>query len=250
MVTVHASAGSAVLRAAVEAARPFPGMKVLALTVITSMAQEDMNEVGVTGRVLDQVVRLARLAVAAGCQGIVASAQEAARLREVLPSDFLVVTPGTQLSGEAETDQKRTSTPVEAMALGATHLVMGRAISRSTNPRMIFESVCAEMSASKEEAKVRVVPPAADGRDGQLSRRSISRCLSNLDRSPSGLLRLDGARTCFVALLWLGILAASRWVARQWEKVTPATCVGLLSRPSGPTMRVLPVGRVAASTPK
>jgi orotidine-5'-phosphate decarboxylase len=153
MVTVHASAGSAVLRAAVEAARPFPGMKVLALTVITSMAQEDMNEVGVEGPVLEQVVRLARLAAAAGCQGIVTSAQEAATLREVLPSDFLVVTPGTQLSGEAKTDQNRTSTPAEAIALGATHLVMGRSISRSADPRMTFELTCGEVAAEMEKRR-------------------------------------------------------------------------------------------------
>lgn len=153
MVTVHASAGSAVLRAAVEAARPFPGMKVLALTVITSMAQEDMNEVGVEGPVLEQVVRLARLAAAAGCQGIVASAREAATLRQVLPSDFLVVTPGTQLSGEARTDQNRTSTPAEAIALGATHLVVGRSISRSADPLKTFELTCGEVAAEMEKRR-------------------------------------------------------------------------------------------------
>jgi orotidine-5'-phosphate decarboxylase len=151
MVTVHASAGSAVLRAAVDAARPFPGMKVLALTVITSMGQDDMNEVGIEGPVLEQVVRLARLAATAGCQGIVASAREATKLREVLPRDFLVVTPGTQLPGEAKTDQSRTSTPAEAMSMGATHLVIGRSISCSADPRMTFESICAEIEGEMEK---------------------------------------------------------------------------------------------------
>ena len=162
MVTVHASGGSAVLRAAVEAARPFHGMQVLALTVITSMAQQDMNEVGIDGPLLEQVLRLARLASAAGCHGVVASALEAAKLREVLPSNFLVVTPGTLLSGEAKSGQARTSTPAEAMALGATHLVIGRSVSRSDNPRVTFESICAEI-AMEMETQVEVRSPEGAG---------------------------------------------------------------------------------------
>ena len=93
MVTVHASAGTDVLRAAVQAARPYPGLRVLALTVITSMDAPGLAEVGVPGSVEDQVLRLARLAAAAGCHGVVASPQEAAVLRAVLPTPMLIVTP-------------------------------------------------------------------------------------------------------------------------------------------------------------
>jgi orotidine-5'-phosphate decarboxylase len=141
MVTVHASGGSAVLRAAVEAARPYPQLKVLALTVITSMRDQDLVEVGVNASVQEQVVRLARLAMQAGCHGVVASPQEAQFLRGMLPVGSLIVTPGTQLLGEAPSDQARTATPAEAIRAGATHLVAGRSITRSPNPAAAFAAI-------------------------------------------------------------------------------------------------------------
>jgi orotidine-5'-phosphate decarboxylase len=146
MVTVHASGGSAVLRAAVKAAQTFPQLQVLALTVITSMGEQDLAEIGVQGSVLEQVERLAALAAAAGCHGVVASAQEAARLRLVLPSKMLIVTPGTQLEGEAKNDQARTATPSQAIEAGATHLVMGRSIARAASPVAAFASICDEVA--------------------------------------------------------------------------------------------------------
>ena len=146
MVTVHASAGSAVLQAAVEAARPFPHLRVLALTVITSMGEGDLAEVGVSGSVLEQVERLAALAASAGCHGVVASPQEALRLRQVLPAAMLIVTPGTQLHGEEKSDQTRTATPAQAILAGATHLVIGRSIARATNPIAAFASICSEVA--------------------------------------------------------------------------------------------------------
>lgn len=141
MVTVHASGGSAVLRAAVEAARPYPRLKVLALTVITSMRDPDLAEVGVSASVQEQVVRLARLAMQAGCHGVVASPQEAQLLRGTLPTDSLIVTPGTQLPGEAQSDQARTATPAEAICAGATHLIFGRSITRASNPALAFAAI-------------------------------------------------------------------------------------------------------------
>jgi orotidine-5'-phosphate decarboxylase len=150
MVTVHASGGSAVLRAAVKAAQPFPQLQVLALTVITSMGEQDLAEIGVHGSVVEQVERLAALAAAAGCHGIVASAQEAARLRLVLPANMLIVTPGTQLAGEAKNDQTRTATPSQAIQAGATHLVIGRFIAGATNPVTAFASICSEVAAATE----------------------------------------------------------------------------------------------------
>jgi orotidine-5'-phosphate decarboxylase len=150
MVTVHASGGSAVLRAAVKAAQPFPHLQVLALTVITSMGDEDLAEIGVSGSVLEQVERLAVLAAAAGCHGVVASAQEAARLRQVLPANMLIVTPGTQLAGEAMSGQTRTTTPSQAIQAGATHLVMGRSISRAVSPITAFASIYGEVVQALE----------------------------------------------------------------------------------------------------
>ena len=141
MVTVHASGGSAVLRAAVEAARSYPQLKVLALTVITSMRDPDLAEVGVSASVQEQVVRLARLAMQAGCHGVVASPQEVQFLRGLLPAGSLIVTAGTQLPGEAPSDQARTATPAEAIRAGATHLIVGRSISRAPNPAAAFAAI-------------------------------------------------------------------------------------------------------------
>jgi orotidine-5'-phosphate decarboxylase len=146
MVTVHASGGSAVLRAAVNAAQPFPHLQVLALTVITSIGEQDLAEIGVHGLVLEQVERLAVLAAAAGCHGVVASAQEAARLRQLLPAKMLIVTPGTQLNSEAKNDQTRTATPSQAIQAGATHLVIGRSIALAANPVTAFASICSEVA--------------------------------------------------------------------------------------------------------
>lgn len=151
MVTVHASGGSEVLRAAVKAADPFPHLQVLALTVITSMGEQDLAEIGVHGSVLEQVERLAALAAAAGCHGVIASAQEATRLRQVLPARMLIVTPGTQLVGEAKNDQTRTATPLQAIQAGATHLVMGRSIARAANPVTAFTSICGEVAEAAEQ---------------------------------------------------------------------------------------------------
>ncbi|MDQ0586475.1 orotidine-5'-phosphate decarboxylase [Variovorax paradoxus] len=150
MVTVHASGGSAVLRSAVEAARHFPRLKVLALTVITSMDDEDLREVGVGSTVREQVLRLARLAVAAGCHGVVASPLEARMLRETLPSDTLIVTPGIQLAGDSKKgDHARFTTAAQAIGAGATHVVVGRPISRASNPADAFAALRAELSAAR-----------------------------------------------------------------------------------------------------
>jgi orotidine-5'-phosphate decarboxylase len=149
MVTVHACGGSAVLRAAVEAARPFPRLKVLALTVITSMRDQDLQEIGVNANVNDQVVRLALLAIENGCHGVVASPQEAQRLRELLPEATLVVTPGTQLPGDAKHDHARTATPAEAIKAGATHLIVGRAVYGSADPAAAFAAFCAQVEEAR-----------------------------------------------------------------------------------------------------
>lgn len=148
MVTVHASGGSAVLRAAVEAARPYPLLQVLALTVITSMRDRDLPEVGINATVEDQVVRLAQLAAGAGCHGVVASPREAQLLRELLPREMLIVTPGTQLPGDAKNDQARIATPADAIRAGSTHLVIGRSITRSPNPAAAFSAICDQVAAA------------------------------------------------------------------------------------------------------
>lgn len=134
LVTVHASAGSAVLHAAVQATRPYPDLRILGLTVITSLTDADLPEIGLPASVEGQVRRLAALASAAGCHGVVASVHEAAFLRASLPPGSLVVCPGIQLAGSGPTDQMRVATPAAAARAGATHIVVGRAITAAADP--------------------------------------------------------------------------------------------------------------------
>jgi orotidine-5'-phosphate decarboxylase len=143
MVTVHASGGGKMLRAAVEAARARPGMAVLAVTVLTSFDDDDLDKIGVRGRVLDQVMRLAAIALADGCQGLVASAREARQLRAEFGNGFLLVTPGVRPTGAAAGDQARVVTPAEAFAAGASHIVVGRPITGADDPAAAVRTIMA-----------------------------------------------------------------------------------------------------------
>ena len=134
LVTVHASGGGKMLRAAVDAARARPGMAVLAVTVLTSLNDDDLDKIGIRGHVLDQVLRLAAIALTDGCQGVVASAREARQLRAEFGQDFLLVTPGVRPAGSAVGDQARVVTPAEAFAAGASHIVVGRPIAEALDP--------------------------------------------------------------------------------------------------------------------
>ena len=153
MVNVHASGGSAMMTAAAEAAsktatalgRPRP--LVIAVTVLTSMNDAGLGEIGVSRPMLDQVVHLARLAKAAGLDGVVASPQETRAIREACGKDFQIVTPGIRPAGQqGKDDQARTLTPAEAMSAGATYLVIGRPITGAPNPRQAAESITATLS--------------------------------------------------------------------------------------------------------
>lgn len=138
MVTVHASGGSKALNAAVKAAEPYPDLIVLGLTVVTSMNESDLAEVGVRGSVKEQVLRLAKLTVDAGCQGVVASTLETQVLRRELPKETLIVTPGIQLDRGKSNDQERVATPKAAIQAGASYLVIGRAITKALDPKAAF----------------------------------------------------------------------------------------------------------------
>lgn len=135
MLTVHASGGSKMLRAAVGAAADSPSKPmVLAVTVLTSLSDADLAELGVSGHVQTQVLRLGSLARHAGCGGLVASALEARELRRELGEDFVIVTPGVRPAGTAAGDQARVLTPKEAIAAGSTYLVVGRPILEAADP--------------------------------------------------------------------------------------------------------------------
>lgn len=148
MLTVHSSGGGKMLRAAVEAGRKIdPAMKILAVTVLTSLGDNDLERVGIRGRVQDQVIRLAALALADGCHGVVASAREAGQLRSELGPDFAIVTPGVRPAGAEHDDQARVVTPAEAIAAGATYIVVGRPITAAADPASEARAILAEISS-------------------------------------------------------------------------------------------------------
>jgi orotidine-5'-phosphate decarboxylase len=142
LVTVHSAGGEAMMRAAVAAAGDSLG--VLAVTVLTSLDESDLAAVGVAGTVVDVVAQRARLALSAGAAGVVASAHEAARIRALAASDFLVVTPGVRPAGAALGDQKRVMTPARARAAGADLIVVGRPIRDAADPASVARAIVAE----------------------------------------------------------------------------------------------------------
>ncbi len=146
MLTVHASGSGRMLRAAVDAAKARPGLMVLAVTVLTSMDGNDLDKIGVRGTVEETVVRLATIALANGCQGVVASAREASRLRAELGDGFAIVTPGVRPAGSAVGDQVRVVTPAEAIASGASHIVVGRPITEAADPAAEARAILGQIS--------------------------------------------------------------------------------------------------------
>ncbi|MGH9536967.1 MAG: orotidine-5'-phosphate decarboxylase [Terriglobales bacterium] len=147
MLTVHAAGGAKMLRAAIDAAHSVnPALMVLGVTVLTSMDDHDLDKVGVHSPVVDQVLRLASLAITNGCQGVVASALEASELRLKLGDHFLIVTPGVRPAGKDHGDQSRVVTPAEAIAAGSTYIVVGRPITAAPNPGAEARSILDQMS--------------------------------------------------------------------------------------------------------
>lgn len=152
MVNVHASGGTAMMQAAAEAARATAEARgqarplVIGVTVLTSMDDAALAEVGVARTMIDQVVHLARLAKAAGLDGVVASPQEARVIREACGPDFTIVTPGVRpYEQQGKDDQARTMTPAEAIAAGASYLVIGRPITGAPNPREAAEQIATSL---------------------------------------------------------------------------------------------------------
>lgn len=148
LLTIHASGGPAMVAAAVEARGAKATPKIIAVTVLTSLAEPDLEKVGQTGPVADQVMRLGRLAKASGADGIVASPHEVAALRGALGSDIDLVVPGVRPEWAGTDDQKRIMTPSEAVRAGADYLVIGRPITRAGDPAAAARRIAAEIDAA------------------------------------------------------------------------------------------------------
>jgi orotidine-5'-phosphate decarboxylase len=146
LLTVHASGGPAMMAAAVEAASAPGSPRLLAVTVLTSMDAFELSAVGVSESTIDQVLLLARLANSVGIDGLVCSPEEVATLRAETDPDTLLVIPGIRPAGSDVGDQKRIATPGDAIALGASMLVVGRPITRSANPAAAAKAILEEIA--------------------------------------------------------------------------------------------------------
>ena len=143
LLTVHAGGGRAMLEAAVKHAGE---MRVLAVTVLTSLDDADLTDIGAQGPVSELVKRRAELAQKAGCHGIVASPHEVAAVRALVPREFLIVTPGVRPAGSAAGDQKRVMTPKQARTAGSDLVVVGRPLRDASDPAEAARAVVAELS--------------------------------------------------------------------------------------------------------
>ena len=147
MLNVHASGGAAMMQAAAAASGEAADKPlVLAVTVLTSLSDDDLASVGVGGDTASQVLRLAQLAQLSGLDGVVCSAREAEALRAALGPDFKLVVPGIRPDWAASDDQKRITTPSQAVALGADYLVIGRPITGADNPAAAAKRIADELS--------------------------------------------------------------------------------------------------------
>ncbi len=146
MVNVHALGGRKMMEAARDAvassARP---PKLIAVTVLTSMAQQDLLDIGIKESPANMVLRLATLAQECGLDGVVCSAQEAAVLRQHCASNFCLVTPGIRLADAAADDQSRIMTPRAALQNGASYLVIGRPITKAADPLLVLQNIYKEI---------------------------------------------------------------------------------------------------------
>ena len=142
MMNVHASGGAVMMQAAREAVSGVVRPPLLiAVTILTSLTDAALAEVGYAGTAADTVERLGRLARASGMDGVVCSAQEAPLLRRAAGDDFVLVTPGIRLPTDAKADQSRVVTPADAVRLGAHYLVIGRPITAAKDPAATLESI-------------------------------------------------------------------------------------------------------------
>jgi len=153
MFNLHALGGLEMMRKTVEASKTrakelgIPKPVILAVTILTSMDEDTLKEVGIQGPITQEVGKLALLAMKAGVDGVVASPHEIGMIRQQCGKNFLIVTPGIRLPSEKKDDQKRTLTPKEAIAAGADYLVIGRPIKEAKDPLAAVEKIVEDISS-------------------------------------------------------------------------------------------------------
>lgn len=157
LMTVHAIGGKDMLKAAAEAAKAFgPNRpRLVAVTTLTSLNQQDFNDLGIQRSVTDQALRLTELTLASGIDGVVTSVLEAAALRKAFGSAPILVTPGIRPSGAEVGDQKRVATPAMAVEAGASYLVVGRPIMDAPDPAAATRNIQAEITTAWNAQKTR-----------------------------------------------------------------------------------------------
>jgi len=142
LLTVHAAAGAAAIKAAAEA---IPATRIVAVPVLTSLSEPDLGHIGLAGPVSDAVRRLATLAVESGARGLVCSPHEVAAVRAEVGDDIMLITPGVRPAGAENNDQARVATPVEALRSGANLLVIGRPITGAADPGAAAAAIAASL---------------------------------------------------------------------------------------------------------
>jgi orotidine-5'-phosphate decarboxylase len=154
MMTLHASGGLSMMERAAEEAMQLSintgdqKPLLLAVTVLTSLKQDELKQIGLKGKTNDQVLNLARLAKKAGMDGLVCSPQETKMIKKEFSPDFLIVNPGIRPLWASKDDQKRITTPREAVQNGADFLVIGRPVTRAPDPEEAFFKICQELNRS------------------------------------------------------------------------------------------------------
>lgn len=153
LLTIHASGGAAMLAAAADAASAPGAPRLLAVTVLTSMDAKQLTGIGITATPAEQVLRLAKLAKAAGIDGMVSSAEEVAALRAELGPETMLVIPGIRPAGAEIGDQKRIATPSSAISQGASMLVVGRPITQAADPKHAAQAILEEIAQASAPMK-------------------------------------------------------------------------------------------------
>ncbi|MBQ9058812.1 MAG: orotidine-5'-phosphate decarboxylase [Atopobiaceae bacterium] len=159
ILSVHSLGGTSMVQAAVRGAKSVStqgrsdAVKIIGITVLTSMDEQALESVGVSGGVESEVKGLARLAYGAGAHGIVCSPQEASSMRELLGPDALIVTPGVRMASDDVGDQRRVASPGAAIASGASMIVVGRPVTAAQDPASAFDAICHDIVELAQNAQ-------------------------------------------------------------------------------------------------